>query len=277
MPSAWGCRGCRVRLVYWWARLPFAESSSLVAMTENFTPAQLTPVVNEVDGVDPALVEIGRRYWTLAGFDAETGFPIWAEAASTICDGRPYVVAAAAVRAVLPDLACPGCQGPLSLTSRAALEKIITGQPPTKCVECDTTLCDHAARILDPSSKVRSQVGQQVQQQRTQHLRQLRRDEQDAILHERYAIRMVPDTPIPAASVREEVITLALLSYAPEPAPLGPIRQWVDPLHPRTGQSSSCVAEALLAGLLCIHPDSPINAFVWEPESFEAAFDALDP
>ncbi|MGH3569883.1 MAG: hypothetical protein ACRDRH_28500 [Pseudonocardia sp.] len=175
---------------------------------------------------------------------------------------------------MLPDLACPGCQGPPSLTSRAALEKIIAGQPPTKCVECDTTLRDHASRILDPSSKVRSQAGQQ---QRTQHLRQLRRDEQDAILHERYAIRMLPDTPIPAASVREEVITLALLSYAPEPAPLGPIRQWVDPLHPRTGQSSSCVAEVLLAGLLCIHPDSPINAFVWEPESFEAAVDALDP
>lgn len=246
-------------------------------MTENITPAQLTPVVHAVDGVDPALVEIGRRYWNLAGFDEETGYPRWVETASAICHGRPYVVAAAAVRAVLPDIACPVCHGPLSLTSRAELQKIITGQAPTKCVDCDPTLRDHAARILAPSSNVRSRVDQQAQQQRAQRLRQLRRDEQTAILHEQYEIRMLPDTTIPAASVREEVITLALLSYAPDPAPLGPIDQWVDPLHPRVGQSSSCVAEALLAGLLRIHSDSPINSFVWEPESFEAACDALVP
>src|SRR5262245_6833424 len=97
-------------------------------MTENFTLAQLTPVVNAVDGVDSALVEIGRRYWKLTGFDEETGYPRWAEQASAICEGRVHVVAAAAVRAVLSDLACPVCHGPLSLTSRAELQKIVNGQ-----------------------------------------------------------------------------------------------------------------------------------------------------
>ncbi|MFC4859500.1 hypothetical protein [Actinophytocola glycyrrhizae] len=245
-------------------------------MTDDSTPAPLTPMVEAVDGADPDLVEIGRRYWNLAGFDKETGYPRWAETASAICDGRPYVAAAAGVRAVLADLACPICSGPLSLTSRAELQKIVSGQTPTKCVDCDPILLDSAARMINPSSTVRNRLDRHARQQRVQHLRQLHKDEQTAILLNDYEVQLQPDTPIPAASVREEVTTLALLSYAPNPAPFAPIEQWVDPLHPDVRQSGTCIAEAVGAKLLRIHPDSPIESFVWEPEDFDAAFNALD-
>jgi hypothetical protein len=246
-------------------------------MAENPLPARLIPVINDIDGVDPALVQLGRRYWALTGFDEKTGSPIWAETTNAICRGKAYIIAAATVRATLPDTACPSCRGSLSLASRAALGRLAAGRPATRCVDCDANLCDRAARILGGLKSTRNNASPESEWQRAQRLRRARQNKQKTILRESYQIRMLPDTPIPAAPMREEVTTLALLSYAPKPAPLGPIHEWQDPLHPRSGYSSSCVSAALQAKLLLIHPDSSIDSFVWEPETFESALDEMDP
>lgn len=88
----------------------------------------LMPVVTPLENVDSELVELGRRYWRVDGFDSETGRPVWAEKNSAIdssaWDRRTYVAAAAGVRAVLPGYSCPSCQGELVLVSRTSLERI---------------------------------------------------------------------------------------------------------------------------------------------------------
>lgn len=254
-------------------------------MTDNAAAANLHPVIKSRDGIDDALLEVGRRYWRLDGFDNDSGRPRWSETAGKIdCSpwgwgaGRTYIVAAAAVRAVLPDRACPQCGGELALTSRNALEKIALGEQPGICADCDESLQEQAARVLDPKRlrRAHEQHDQYARQQRGQQLRREWNDQRQTVLRDTYEVTWLPHEPIPPAPVRVELITLALLRYAPTPAPLGPVREWVDPLHPDVNEQNHCVAEALRGGLIKIHPASHIDSFVWEPANFDEALAHAD-
>jgi hypothetical protein len=259
----------------------------LVAMTDNPTadapgPAgndSFLPVLTVLDGADEEIVSIGEQYWDLAGFD-EFGRPQWAVAARRIGTagwGQVHVVEAAGIRAVVPGRTCPGCSGPLSLSSRTALERLCQGDDLVTCVDCDENLQLQIARVMDPVRQQRQRVNQTkvVQRQREQELAASWRNRELEVLRETYAVTFQPEDPIPPAGVREESIALALLRYAPSPAPLGPVQDWQDPLHPREGHSGKCVAAALLAGLLSIHPDSSPRAFVWSPPTLQAGLDEL--
>jgi hypothetical protein len=249
-------------------------------MTDDAAAGGPVPLIKPRDGIDDDLVEIGQRYWHLDGFDSETGRPIWSETASKIdCSrwgqgsGRAYIVAAAAVRAVLPGHACPQCGEELVLASRSALDKIIQGEQPDNCADCDASLQEKIARALDPTRlrRARENHDRQAGRQRERWRRQDWDAQRAGIVAEAYAVSWLDNQPIPAASVRVELIALALLSYAPSPAPLGPIREWVDPLHPDASSQHNCVAEVLNADLIRFHPSSQVDGFVWEPVTFDDA------
>lgn len=255
----------------------------VVIMTESVAAAVPTPVIEPCEGIDDALVEIGRRYWSLDGFDSESGRPLWSETTGNIdCSPwgtrKAYVVAAAAVRTVLPGYSCPRCSGELVLTSRTALDKIASGEQPAVCADCDESLQEHVARVLNPKqlSKAREQHDQRARHQRGQQLRHEWDNQRHAIVRDTYEVTWLPDHPIPSASVRVELIVLALLDYAPSPAPLGPVREWVAPLHPNPAKQGECVAEALRADLIRIHPASHVDSLEWEPATFDKALGQVD-
>jgi len=249
-------------------------------MTDNASTVEVALVVTPLDGAASELVEIGRRYWNLESIEPETGRISWAERTSYIAMqselGRPFVVAAASVRATLPGRTCPDCGGALSLTSRTALERVVAGEEPV-CVECDQSLKDKVTSLVDSNQIHAAQLrrARTATQRNVHRLQQLHRDAQLAVLHSDYAIELLPDADIPEASVRTEVAALALLRYAPRPAPISPLQDWVDPLHPRDNQAGTVLAEVLRADLIRIHPDTPINSVVWEPATFDVAMAAI--
>lgn len=245
-------------------------------MTDNAPAAGVNLVVTPLDGADDELVEIGRRYWNLTSVEPDTGRVHWAEKTSDIAaqsdHGRPFVVAAASVRATLPGRTCPDCGGALSLTSRAALERVLAGQEPF-CVECDQSLKDNVASLMGSNRRqtVQHRRARTAARHNVQRLQQLRRDAQIALLHNDYAIELLPDADVPQAPVRTELAALALLRYAPQPAPISPLQDWPDPLYPRATQAGHVLGDVLHAGLIRIHPDTPINSMVWKPETFDEA------
>jgi hypothetical protein len=250
-------------------------------MTDNAPAAEVSLVVMPLDGADSDLVEIGRRYWALKDVEPDTGRIRWAEKSSDIAAhsdlGRPFVVAAASVRAMLPGRTCPDCGGALSLTSRSALERALAGEEPF-CVECDQALKDNVASLMDSNRRQNARLrrARTAASQDVRRLQQLRQEAQIAVLHNDYAIKLLPDVDIPEAPVRTELATLALLRYAPQPAPISPLQDWPAPLYPRATRTGHVLGEVLRTGLICIHPDSPTNSIVWEPEAFDDAMAAIN-
>ncbi|MGW5781061.1 hypothetical protein [Streptomyces sp. NPDC003863] len=241
--------------------------------------ARLVPSVVPVEGADPELVAIGERYWALAGFMPEPGPPVWCEKVRDIPVagwGRQlYAVAAAGVRAVVPERDCPGCGGVLSLTSRTALQQIINDEEPL-CVECTPSLLDAIRFVTDPARKAkRARVQEQERVQRTaDDARAKWSDARKRTIAEVYPAAFPRDGGFPEACVREMATALALLRYAPSSAPISGVGEWLTPLHPETEKAHTVVASTVRSDLLAIHPSSPPSAFVWDPPTFERAVDA---
>lgn len=191
------------------------------------------PEVAPVDEADPELVSIGERYWALAGFEPELGTPVWCEKTKDIDTsgwGRQiYAVAAAGVRAVVPNVSCPQCAGPLSLTSRKAFQQLCTGQD-SACVECTASLLAAVRVVLDPARKAKRKDAKVKQQERRavdRSFDQWRKAQQEAIAQTHPAVfPSEPDElplPLPLAPVREMIAALALLRYAPSTTPIAEI------------------------------------------------------
>ncbi|MCQ8772092.1 hypothetical protein [Streptomyces telluris] len=235
----------------------------------------LTPIVNAIDGADPELVAIGERYWALAGF--ADGCPVWCEKVKDIDTAgwghQKHAVAAAGVRAFLPGQLCPECAYPLSLTSRTALQQAVDGQT-MACVECTESLLIAARLVADPARKAKRDAAKaeaeahQARQGARERWRQAQREAVDS----RYAACFPSDgDALPGASVRQMVAALALLRYAPSPAPIPEIQAWPDPWHPSLDKAASLLGELVRADLVKIHPSTPVTAFVWEPATFDEA------
>ncbi|MFG2898212.1 hypothetical protein ACGFZH_14165 [Streptomyces zaomyceticus] len=219
---------------------------------------------------------IGERYWALAGFAPELGTPVWCEKVKDIdtvgWGHQIYAVAAAGVRAVVAGRLCPRCGGPLSLTSRAALQQVSDGHDPA-CADCNESLTAAVRVIVDPARKAKREAARARVEERnavdSAHTRwkQLQRD----VTAEEYAAVFPSDGEVPAAGVREMVGALALLRYAPSTSPITAAGSWPDPLHPDRGKIGSLLGTLIRADLLRIHASSPATAFVWQPATFEEA------
>ncbi|MFJ6578021.1 hypothetical protein ACIQMY_18850 [Streptomyces sp. NPDC091368] len=238
--------------------------------------SRLIPTVVPVAEADPELVAVGERYWALAGFTPELGTPVWSEKAKDISVAgwgkQLYVVAAAGVRATVPERACPDCAGPLSLTSRTAFQQVIDGHDPA-CVECTPSLVAAIEFVTDPSRKAKREKAQA--QARAQQVAAGARDRwataQKEALTEKYPASFPCAGEFPHVGVKEMVATLALLRYAASTSPISQVGDWVTPLYPQAEKIYSVVASTVHADLLAIDPGSPPSAFIWEPASFEQA------
>lgn len=237
--------------------------------------SHLTPTVAAIDGADPELVAIGERYWAMAGFHPDLATPAWCEKAADIDSqgwGKPlYVVAAAGVRATVADQACPQCGGPATLTSRTALAQVCNGQIPP-CVECTDSLQTAVQAVLDPRRKAKRDIARK--QAEEQRIITAARDEWTAAQRQsmavNYAFRFNTDADL-KLPVREMLATLALLRYAPSTTQIRNIGDWPGPLHPDRDKVPSLLGELVRSGLIAIHPQSPVQAVVWEPKSLEVA------
>ncbi|WP_331719398.1 hypothetical protein [Streptomyces sp. NBC_01187] len=233
----------------------------------------LTPAVVPIDGADAELVFIGERYWSLAGF--REGYPVWSEKVKDIDSAgwgqQKHAVAAAGVRAVIPGRQCAQCDGPLSLTSRTALQQVLDGQTPP-CVECTESLLEAVRLVLDPARKAKRDAAQaksQAEQAAHDAREQWQQHQKKAIAHTYVAVFPKTGDALPSASVRQMLGALALLRYAPTTAPLPGRGSWPDLWHPNPDKDAALLGELVRAELIKIHASSPVDAFVWEPESFE--------
>ncbi|KAF5990801.1 hypothetical protein [Streptomyces sp. WAC00263] len=64
---------------------------------------------------------------------------------------------------------------------------------------------------------------------------------------------------------------LALVRYAPSTSPIADLGAWPEPVHPDSSKTGPLLGSLVRAGILKIHPSSPLTAFRWAPESFEDA------
>ncbi|MCX4971036.1 hypothetical protein OHA98_41215 [Streptomyces sp. NBC_00654] len=248
-----------------------SEPSPLVAGL-----TRLIPSVVPVAGADPELVALGERYWALAGFVPELGTPVWCEKANDISVAgwgkKLYAVAAAGVRAVVPERECSQCGGALSLTSRTAFQQVLDDEE-TACVDCTPSLLEAVQYVIDPARKAKREraLVRELSQQAAQDARARWLAEQKEAIADDHPAVFPRDDGFPLTGVKEMVATLALLRFAPSTSPISRVRDWMTPLHPETAKASTIVASTIQSGLLAIHPSSSPGAFVWEPQSYEHA------
>lgn len=141
-------------------------------------PPHLTPYVDAVPGADAQFVEIGRRYWDWLGFDRDPAAhgglapsARWVEPPGKIAAdagehvSRLYIVAAAGVKATLPQVRCPTCRAPLVLRSRQALDVLARGGDPRgQCARCNDTLQRALAKLTDPVLAAKRQARKEREQ-----------------------------------------------------------------------------------------------------------------
>ncbi|MFJ5927623.1 hypothetical protein ACIQF6_34010 [Kitasatospora sp. NPDC092948] len=238
---------------------------------------QLMPEIRPVDEAPPELVALGERYWALAGFTEDPPVPVWSEKTSAIdiagWGRQHYIVAAAGVRATVPGRACAKCAGPLTLTSRSAFQQVCLDGTPD-CVDCTPSLTSAANALISPArlAKVQAQRAAAEARQVADEVHELWRQEQRAVVDEQYpAVFPSSQEQIPDSSVREMLGALAVLRYAPNTTPVASLDSWPVSLHPDPDAHVPLMGELVRSGLLAIHPSSPLNAFVWEPASYEDA------
>ncbi|GAA3232707.1 hypothetical protein ACFO1B_21125 [Dactylosporangium siamense] len=238
--------------------------------------------VDSLSDADPQAVAIGERYWTFDGVDdtVDPPRPRWREkssalsAAAGVGNGRVYLVAAAGVRAVVPTLQCPTCDGPLSLRSRLNFEKLLAGRQAVPCIDCDAGVLDAVNREANPAAIERRRAVQ-VKERRRGVLVDARtawQAAQVAHLSQELEVRLDPDPDWSkvTASVGTEVAALAVIRHAPKVTPIPPLSGWAVPLGATPDRGNELVLDCFDADLLLIHPGSPVSAFTWNT-TFEAA------
>jgi hypothetical protein len=230
--------------------------------------------VRPVPDAPADLVELGARYWTLVGFDAESGLAIWAESTRDLgfeaWASKVGVAAAAGVVASVVGQSCPECGGALTLTSREAFRKLLTGQE-VRCRGCSPQLEAQATKILEPANLQRRAAATkraEVAQRDTATREQLVVDRQEAV-RSSYPLRADADMILPSrASIDVRVATLAMLSNSDAYDPIPSLDSSELLLAPRPRTTADLVGDIISAGLLQQHPSTPTDAFVWaEDES----------
>ena len=231
------------------------------------------PRLRILDGAPEELVTIAREYWQLSHLELDGEYAVWAgpvKAIDTTGWGPAHIAAGAAARAELPGLACPVCDGLLTLTSRTAYEQACFGELPA-CVDC-------SPKLLEKMNKLRSAKapGEATRSNGTGGARPRSAEVEWAAskrerIRELCPLEFLPEAELPVADVRTEALTLALLHYAPSTTPIAPLSQWGEILQPDPSDDISTLARS---GFVRIHPDSEVDAFYWKPASFEEAITA---
>ncbi|MFD7452817.1 hypothetical protein [Kitasatospora sp. NPDC059827] len=177
------------------------------------------------------------------------------------------------MRATVPGRSCPKCAGPLTLTSRSAFQQVCLGTIPD-CVDCTTSLTTLVQLLTNPTrlAKVQAQRANAEARQVVEKARDGWRQQQHAAVGEDNPAKFPsPRGTLPKSSVCTMLGALAVLRYAPATTPVADVTSWSVPLHPGPEAVVPLMGDLVQAGLLAVHPSSPLNAFVWETAAFEEA------
>lgn len=240
----------------------------------------LVPTISPISDADPEHVAVGERYWALAGFDKDRRTPLWRENVADIdtseWGNQLYAVAGAGVHAVVPGLTCPSCEGPLRLTSRAVFQELCSGKRASKCADCTASFPRAVRAVLDPSRRAARRTAQEMNrvQQELGQARSRWVELQRQIIAKTFAHATEPQHQTPALTdMRDAVAALALVRYAPSTTPIDDIGSWPDPWHPKLTAMVDLLDNLVEADLIRIDPSSPVEAFLWEPKTFDDALD----
>lgn len=224
------------------------------------------------------LWEIASRYWEHAGVN-EYGKVVWARPAKSVSvtgwRGAVHHVAGAGAVAVLLGKTCTECGGPLTLSSRTALETGLIDVN-TRCCTCTSNYVENVLlvggpgadnlRLLQRQKTEAKQVAaraakeaEAVQQRLLDQLEQERRE----VIAAQYPLQFHQAFPDPrSVSFRARLTTLALLEYAAESGIIDPVSEQDIDLAPSQQQASDLIHEAN-GKMLVTHPSSPTRAFAW--------------
>lgn len=257
-------------------------------------PAEFVPMVTVRDGSSPEQVDLGVRYWAMAGVSGLVGAfgspsVAWEETTSElgravgVSTSRLYLHASVGVEATLEQFVCPTCQAPVLLKSRASVVAALKGEDPTQlCCRCDERFQGLRLQVADPvreearreraAKEAARRASEQAERRVAERARQARVDSdrrRRLAFEETYPFELEgedePDWDSLRARVRTETGVLALLDHAPSVTPIPPPSRWGTVFGPDPMLTHGVLASAFHAKLLRIHPtESPLETLVWE-------------
>ncbi len=230
------------------------------------------------DGAPEELWEIARLYWEHSGVNAYDKV-VWVRPTKSISvtgwRGSVHHVAGAGAIAVLPEVNCAECSGPLTLTSRTAFESGRNGRD-TVCCDCTPTYADSVLRVggsgledlrLQQQQRAakRLAAAQAEAESKAEQQRQLDalEAERRSALAAEYPLQYRQNLPDPRSiGLRARLTTLALMDYAARDGLVEAVEHQDLVLAPSPQQGADLIHEASGA-LLVTHPSTPTRAFAW--------------
>jgi hypothetical protein len=219
-------------------------------------------------GADAELINVFQEYWD-ATSRPEAGPTRWSSTVSRVAAGAwgsdTAAAAGAGGVATVRDRICVQCQGPLTLTSRAAFDRAQEGQP-VKCRNCTAQYNDRVNRILSPETQLRKEARAIEEQEReaAQDEHQRVGIMRKAAIHAKYSASRGDDSPSTYdADTQTRLVTLAIIR-----------RHMAGGVSIALDDVGEVFAPESMAGLfyetvgqlLVIHPSTPPNAFTWMSE-----------
>jgi hypothetical protein len=231
-----------------------------------------------MDGTMDRLWQVAELYWEHDGVKAN-GQPIWTRAVREIdADGwAPSIPIAAGAGAIatLVGQACPNCGGDLTVTSRSSFAHALTGVA-DQCRDCTPAFEDKVALVLAPANRQRLEKlvdREREYEAKLTQLTELRERKaalevsRRAVLHEEYGS---VEQDISTMDVHARVAALTLAHHFADGSSVGPVDEYDEELAP-TRELAMNLVSAVHSKALATHPSTPLEAYVWEAESGDAA------
>ncbi|WP_018791314.1 hypothetical protein [Salinispora arenicola] len=242
--------------------------------------------IEPVPGAAEDLVAFGRQYWDLSGVDRETGEVCWRLSLPDLYleHGMPYqrchVLAAAGVRAHLPEASCGNCGELLILQSRDDLQAYVDGEIVEDCCRCDPELIKAVARERTPRAAERRAAdrARSARNAAIQEAQMAWTHAQRAHVAAEYPL-VTDGTTLPRDEVplSTALTVITMLRYEPEAELVAPIAEWRLPLAPTPDAAEQLLADVRASKLLRVHPDSSIDVCRWQESFTTAVAEHTDP
>ena len=244
--------------------------------------AALELAIAILEGVPDPIIDIGLAYWQLESVD-EAGIARWTWSTRDISTeglGAIQHVAAAGVRALVPDAVCRACGDQLAVRTRSDFSAVLVGGAAT-CVDCDPKYIDGAekARAVFGSDRYRKTAAEAATARVTREAEQRWNAQRRQVVNDRYEVTFSPDDEIPRGRLEHAVTLLTILRQGhtsdQNPGLILPVNEWRHRLT-AAADVATVVNELNLVGLVRVHPATKDTVFLFEPASFAEAWTAAN-
>ena len=225
----------------------------------------------------PELQDFGKKYWK-NDYDDRKNTVTWLHGTNNTdfqqWSGKSYIAAGAGVRACLPGYTCRICGQELALSSRSNLVQALKGKE-IMCRDCDDNFKKRVALIFTPENQARQERYREEREKRREQvkLKELEREREQQMRDDHYqaftALYPVdsgndPMDVIQRSSLRAQIGTLAAVDLASRLDGIIRFTNQDRPFTPDEKLTQDLIEEAVRAGLLCLAPSTPLEAFRWE-------------